>query len=749
MKWTVLRLLMVASGVVCMAWGQDQPDQQEGPGRGVARISLMNGDVSVRRGDSGEMVAAALNAPLVVEDQLLTGPDSRAEVQFDWANMVRLASQSEVRFAELENQRYQLRVARGVVTFRVLRDSNAQVEISTPSVSVRPVQQGTYRIAVREDGTAEITVRSGEAEIFTPRGSERLTSGRTMLARGTASDPEFQVAQAVPQDDWDRWNENRDRQLEGSRSYNYVSRDIYGAEDLDRYGSWQNDPSYGDVWYPRVADDWAPYRDGRWSWLDWYGWNWVSSDPWGWAPYHYGRWFHTPNRGWGWWPGARYGRHYWSPGLVAFVGWDSWGGIRAGLGFGGIGWIPLAPHERYYPWYGNRQYAGYRNGGRYGNGINMVNDFNFNSGYRNARIRNAITGVDGQGFVNGRRGSAIQMNDRQLGRASLVRGALPVTPGRESLRLSDRAVRMNSLPQSRNDTRFVSRQQPARVDRVPFEDQRRGMEQMTRRTFSDQRSPAVNNSGSAGRDQGMGSVQRGAAPANSPGWRRAGDGAPVGNRNATGAGGWRRFSGPGGSSGQSAVRTPQDRSGGGSLRTPQSSQPNLQGGGVSRNSRDGWSRFGTGSGTTSRDLGSGSSSPRSVAPRSASPQYERPGTSSPQTYRGGGQGQVRINPPIVRERAPSSGGGGSSYSRPAPSYGGGGYSRSAPSSGGGGSYSRPAPSSGGGGYSRSAPSSGGGGSYSRSAPSGGGSSTRSTPSSGGGGRSSGGSGGGGRRDRSR
>ena len=121
MKWTVLRLLIVASGVVCMAWGQDQPDQQECPGRGVARISLMNGDVSVRRGDSGEVVAAALNAPLVVEDQLLTGPDSRAEVQFDWANMVRLASQSEVRFAELENQRYQLRVARGVVTFRVLR----------------------------------------------------------------------------------------------------------------------------------------------------------------------------------------------------------------------------------------------------------------------------------------------------------------------------------------------------------------------------------------------------------------------------------------------------------------------------------------------------------------------------------------------------------------------------------------------------------------------------------------------------
>jgi hypothetical protein len=712
MKRPALRLLIVVSGVVCIAWGQDQPDQQEGPGRGVVRISLMNGDVSVRRADSGEVVAAALNAPLVVQDQLLTGPGSRAEVQFDWANMVRLAPMSEVRFAELENQRYQIQVARGMVTFRVLRDSNAQVEISTPIVSVRPVQKGTYRVAVRQDGTVEISVRSGEADIFTPQGSERLPAGRTMLARGTESDPEFQVAQAVPLDDWDRWNENRDRQLEGSQSYNHVSRDIYGAEDLDSYGSWQNDPAYGESWYPRVADGWAPYRDGRWAWVDYYGWSWVSNDPWGWAPYHYGRWFHTPGRGWGWWPGARYGHHYWSPGLVAFVGWDSWGGTRAGIGFGGIGWIPLAPYERYYPWYGNRQYAGYRNGGRYGNGMGLVNDFNFNGGYRNARIRNAITGVDGQGFVSGRRGSAIQMNDGRLGRASLVRGALPVTPGRESLRLSDRAVRTNSLPQSRNDTRFVSRQEPARVDRVPFEAQRRGMDQMTRRTFSDQRSSAVNGSGPAGRGQGVGGVQRGTAPATSQ---------------ATGASGWRRFSDPPAGSGQSAVRTPQDRTGGGSLRTPQSSQPNLQGGGVNRNSRDGWSRFGTGSGTTGRDIGSGNSSPRSVdrgqyypgnggsvAPRSASPRYESPRTSSPQMNRGGGGAPVMVNPPIVRERATSYGGGGS-YSRPAP--GGGSYNRSAPSSGGGGSYSRPAPSGGGGSVSRSAPSSGGG---SRSSGGGGG-----------------------------
>src|SRR5260370_42142346 len=67
------------------------------PGHGVARISVLNGEVSVKRGDSGDMVAAAINAPMQPQDHLLTGPESPAEIQFDNANMLRIASNSDVR----------------------------------------------------------------------------------------------------------------------------------------------------------------------------------------------------------------------------------------------------------------------------------------------------------------------------------------------------------------------------------------------------------------------------------------------------------------------------------------------------------------------------------------------------------------------------------------------------------------------------------------------------------------------------
>jgi hypothetical protein len=89
--------------------------------------------------------------------------------------------------------------------------------------------------------------------------------------------------------------------LQQSISYQNMSTDINGGEDLDNHGRWVNVPEYGNVWSPQVAANWAPYQQGRWSYIDYYGWTWISYDPWGWAPYHYGRWFNQPGYGWCWW----------------------------------------------------------------------------------------------------------------------------------------------------------------------------------------------------------------------------------------------------------------------------------------------------------------------------------------------------------------------------------------------------------------------------------------------------------------
>ena len=453
-------LAVLLTGAVSV-WAQ-QPQQQDddgyAPEHGVARISLVNGDVSVRRGDSGDLTAAAQNGPLVVEDHLATGQNSRAEIQFDWGNMIRLGTATEVRMGELEDRRYLVQVAVGTTTFRVLRDSGADIEISTPTVSVRPLEQGSYRVTVFPDGETEITVRSGRAEIFSPRGTETLTSGRTMEARGTPSDPEYMINAAIPQDEWDRWNADRDRLLERTQSYRYVNPDIVGAEDLDTYGRWNNDPQYGNVWVPNVDADWAPYRVGRWVDEPYYGWTWVSGDPWGWAPYHYGNWYMS-SFGWAWYPGPIYGRHYWRPALVGFFGWGTPGiGFGFGFGFGNVGWVPLAPYERFRPWYGR----GFNN-------TTIVNNVTVVNNFRNARFVNGRTGVTSVNANDFNRGRFINSNNfvrasnSDLARAGSVQGRLPFTPSAESRRMSDARVNTQSSPRVNANTRFAQRNPATQV----------------------------------------------------------------------------------------------------------------------------------------------------------------------------------------------------------------------------------------------------------------------------------------------
>ncbi|HBY64519.1 MAG TPA: hypothetical protein DEH78_32260, partial [Solibacterales bacterium] len=648
MKRTSYGLLLAVA--VMLTPGQVRADVDDGqPGRGVARVSVMNGDVSVRRGDSGDWVAAALNAPLVVGDRLYTGPGSRAELQLDWANMIRLASDTEVRLTELEHRRYQLQLARGVTTFRVLRDTEAEIEISTPTVSVRPVRRGSYRVEVRPDGTTEVTVRGGEAEIFTPRGSERLRSGQTLLARGSVSDPEFRIVDAEGRDDWDRWNEARDRDLERSGSYRHVGRHVWGAEDLDQHGAWINTPDYGMVWSPNVAPGWAPYRYGRWSWVDYWGWSWVSHDPWGWAPYHWGRWCWWGNR-WCWWPG---GGRWWRPALVGWVGWNHWGGfnVNVGLGFGRVGWFPLGPVDPFYGWWGSRWGGWGRSGRVFVDNRTIVNNINITNIYRNARIADSITAVEGADFSRGNAGRAIRVNADDLSRASLVRGALPVAPERESLRLADREVRNTPRGGGAEEGRFFARREPSRVERVPFDEQRRGVTEYARQTVGNDLPRVAERGGGldrgaasdrgSGTDRGAG-VDRGADGGR--GWRRVGEaegGAGSRSESADPTGGWRGFG-----------RPSEERSnrGAGSADDARRSNIESRGGTSGSGSSDdagGWRRFGEpGRGSRGGDTvergGGRAESPRSESPsgwerfnrgsggsRSESPRVETPRTETP------------------------------------------------------------------------------------------------------------------------
>jgi hypothetical protein len=534
-------LLAVLAPVMLRAQGA--PAQDSGtPERGVARISVIDGDVSVRRGDSGDWVAAGLNAPLMAEDRLATGPGARAEVQFDSANMIRVGANAEIRLAHVAYGRYTVQVAHGTVMFRVLRDTKSQVELQTPPVSVRPTQVGAYRVYVREDGQTEITVRLGLAEIYSPHGTEQLQVGQTMLARGNPADPEFQIGTAIAKDQWDEWNEQRDREMLSSDSYRNVPQDVYGAEDLDKNGRWVDVPSYGQVWSPTVNADWAPYQNGRWVWEDYYGWTWVSYDPWGWAPFHYGRWLYAAPYGWCWHPGG-FGRHYWSPALVAFFGFGP--GVGAGFGFGNVGWLALAPYEPLYPWWGRGYAAGFRGAGS-NRGINIAN-VSITNIYRNARGTNGVVSVNSTDFRQGRFTNISHVSTAQIHEAGLVRGQLPVAPTNANLRYANHAVAYT--PRSTENVRFFGHTTVSPSNRVPFSEQQRVMQQYSRQPVTAAHGVAASPNGgwrsaTIAPSHGPlepGSVSPGTRAASTRAWRPA---TPATSTPAARDNGWLRFGEP-------------------------------------------------------------------------------------------------------------------------------------------------------------------------------------------------------------
>jgi hypothetical protein len=451
---------------------QGQINQGPGPGaptsnlpapeerNGVARISLIHGDVSTQRGDSKDWSAAALNAPVLAGDRVSTGDRARTEIQLDYANMLRLAEHSQANIVQLTHSQIQIQLGHGMANYTVFRNSDADAEIDTPNVAIKTERrESSFRILVTADDHTEVLVRKGEIAVTTPQGGTRVAAGQFITIQGSGADEQYKIGEAPARDDFDQWNTDRDNMIRNSVSRRETNDYYVGTEDLDGHGTWTEVPDYGPVWRPAVAPGWAPYRDGRWVYEPYWGWTWVSYDPWGWAPYHYGRWMYTGGS-WGWWPGPAYGYPYyrpiWAPAYVSFFGFGGGVGFGIGFGWGSIGWLPLGPGDFFHPWWGRWGGGfGYARFGEYNRGgfapLRAGSRFsNVNLAMHDANFRGGTT-VSGREFGTGHM-SAQAMTHAQFQNARFSTGRLPVSPSRESFSASGR-------PAAASTTRNVSQNQ--------------------------------------------------------------------------------------------------------------------------------------------------------------------------------------------------------------------------------------------------------------------------------------------------
>ncbi|RYY83099.1 MAG: chromosome partitioning protein ParA, partial [Comamonadaceae bacterium] len=355
LPWLAAFVLLCAAP---FAGAQQQAAEADPPGR-VGHLSYRQGSVVFAPEGDEEWTELPQNRPLTTGDRVWSDRGARAEVHLGSATL-HVDGESHVGVSALDDRTAQFILMQGTVNARVRELAGGEnFEIDTPHLAMRATQPGSYRVEVDPaGGSTRVVVHSGMAAVFGEGGQTvSLGAGQQASFAGRG----LQQVQAPPwrQDDFTQWAADRNRAEDQSISARYVPRGVVGYQQLDAHGTWGQDPSHGAVWYPTtVAQDWAPYRDGRWTWVDPWGWTWVDDAPWGFAPFHYGRWATINNR-WGWVPGPMATRPVYSPGLVVFMGGN---GVDLGIGGPSVGWYPLAPGEAWWPTYrASPRYMGFVN----------------------------------------------------------------------------------------------------------------------------------------------------------------------------------------------------------------------------------------------------------------------------------------------------------------------------------------------------------------------------------------------------
>jgi Family of unknown function (DUF6600) len=410
-------------------------DQAEPPSR-AARISYLEGSVSLQPGGQGDWGNAARNRPVTIGDKIWVDQNGRAELEAGQVTF-HLGRMTAFSFLNLDGPVTQVRLPEGSVNFRVREMREGDIyEVDTPNVAFTIKEAGAYRIDVSENGDGtRITAIRGEGDVTADGQTYTVHPGERAEFVGTDNGIQYTAHGAPPPDSLDRWANDRDLREDNSTSARYVNRDVPGVADLDDNGTWSEQPDVGSVWYPNnVGPDWAPYSDGAWNYVGPWGWSWVGYEPWGFAPYHYGRWGFYGGR-WGWIPGPIWSRPYYGPAFVGFLGGGFGFGVGFGFGFGGgIGWFPLGFGEPFHPWY--HAGFGYIHNINIHNTVirntNIINNsHNFNYAY--AHNEHAVTAASRSTFTNGERVNrgAAHISAASLRSAQVTNGA-GVSPNRSS-----------------------------------------------------------------------------------------------------------------------------------------------------------------------------------------------------------------------------------------------------------------------------------------------------------------------------
>ena len=210
------------------------------PGRAARLSEVERPGLAVQPATPDEWIAVERNRPLTTGDRIATDNGARAEITLG-STTLRLDAATELEIARLDDNVLQRAPARRqrrrpaaqpAVAGRVRADHRRRALSRSQAV-------GRYRFD-RFDQTSDVTVFSGQA-IYEARNTRAAGDRRpacAVLARRAPACRSTRCCEPA-RDAFAGWNDERDRAEDraGRRRARYVSPEMTGAEDLDRYGA--------------------------------------------------------------------------------------------------------------------------------------------------------------------------------------------------------------------------------------------------------------------------------------------------------------------------------------------------------------------------------------------------------------------------------------------------------------------------------------------------------------------------------
>ena len=214
-----------------------------------AYIHYVDGDVTLQRATEPEPEPGAINVPILHGDRLWTHAGSRVAIRFADGTILRLDERTKVDFVTFDGEPNILLWSGSVIL--KLGASSAKPRIDSPTGSVYPQLEGTYRIDVRDAATMTLSVGQGRAELASTEGAVIVGAGEQSFIEASQErqSPSTPLAfDAANGDAFEQWSAERD-------IYDPRRREIPLAEvpeevhhyvdELSEHGEWREDEEQG------------------------------------------------------------------------------------------------------------------------------------------------------------------------------------------------------------------------------------------------------------------------------------------------------------------------------------------------------------------------------------------------------------------------------------------------------------------------------------------------------------------------